>query len=186
MDDSELRTQLERHHAESYGWALGCCRRNPDDAESVLQSAYLKVLEGKARFDGRAAFKTWLFAVIRKTALDKRRKQFFRGIRFVSDTGASERVHLGNMADEMVYLAEMQSLFREALSHLPKRQREVLQLVFYHDLSLTEAATVMNVSVGSARTHYDRGKKALKTWLTESKVFNESGLAREENQEAVR
>jgi DNA-directed RNA polymerase specialized sigma24 family protein len=37
----------------------------------------------------------------------------------------------------------------------------VLQLVFYHGMTIEEAAEVMHISLGSARTHYDRGKKAL-------------------------
>ena len=92
MDDSELRAQLESHHRESYGWALGCCRRNPADADGVLQTAYLKVLQGKARFDGRASFKTWLFAVIRTTAIDRRRRQFFRGLRLIADQDIDNHV----------------------------------------------------------------------------------------------
>ena len=53
MDEAELREQLERHHELSFGWALSCCARQADEAEDVLQTVYLKILEGRAQI-GRA------------------------------------------------------------------------------------------------------------------------------------
>src|SRR5712691_11804447 len=81
VDDAGLRSALEAHHGESYGWALSCCRRRRDEAENVLQLVYVKVLSGKAVFDGKSSFKTWLFAVIRKTAPQERRMELLRRLR---------------------------------------------------------------------------------------------------------
>src|SRR5437868_504304 len=178
MDSSELRSQLERCQRESYGWALCCCSRDAVEAENVLQAVYLKILEGRARFDGRAAFKTWLFSVIRKTAADARRRKFLRGLRLAGYAESAARVAREERPDETLYRSEVRTLFRRALAALPKRQAEVLQLVFYHDLSLSEAAEVMCVSIGSARTHYERGKGRLRKLLTESRAFDEPGRER--------
>lgn len=185
MDTSELRAQLEFYHRESYGWALSCCLRNPVDAESVLQTVYVKVLEGKARFDGKAAFKTWLFSVIRKTAVDHRRRRMLHRFRLIRYEECNSRIAQEENPDDAVYHSEIQELFRRALARLPARQRETLQLVFYHDFSLAEAARVMGISIGSARTHYERGKKQLRQLVAELGISNETHLGRKENQATI-
>ncbi len=57
---------------------------------------------------------------------------------------------------------------RSLLAGLAPRQRQVLELVFYHELVLREAAGVMGVSIGTASRHYDRGKRALLERLEEA------------------
>src|SRR6266511_6120725 len=84
MDTSELQAELEKLHGASFGWALSCCRRDRAEAEEVLQTVYLKILEGKARYRGKSNLKTWLFAVIRKTAITEQRKHLLRTLKSIA------------------------------------------------------------------------------------------------------
>ena len=166
MNMTELKAELERLHLASFGWALSCCGRDRAAAEEVLQIVYLKIIEGKARFRGEASFKTWLFAVIRKTAITEYRKNLLRKFRTVIKTGPSSEPDLVlDLPDAAFERSEMQLRFQRALATLPARQREALHLVFYEHLSLSQAAKVMGISVGSARQHYERGKRRLREAL---------------------
>ena len=71
-------TGLEAFHGSSWGWALACCLWDRSEAEEVLQTAYLKALDGRARFDGHSSERTWFFGVIRRTAVEHRRRHFAR------------------------------------------------------------------------------------------------------------
>jgi RNA polymerase sigma-70 factor (ECF subfamily) len=53
-----------------------------------------------------------------------------------------------------------------ALRRLSPRQAEVLHLVFYQELTIQEAADVVGLPVGTARTHYERGKARMRTILS--------------------
>jgi RNA polymerase sigma-70 factor (ECF subfamily) len=178
MEISELKAELEKLHPASFGWALSCCGRNPAEAEEVLQTVYLKILQGKAIYRGESKLQTWLFAVIRKTAISERRKQWLRTLISLPVTTLED---LGSEFER----SEMQQRFQQALAQLPARQRETLHLVFYQDLSLSEAAEVMNISLGSARRHYERGKKRLRATLDREGVEYGIGWNREENSSAV-
>lgn len=152
--DPTLRRDIEQLHPASFAWALACCAFRRDEAEDVLQTVYLKLLDGRARYEGRASLRTWLFAVIRNTAADRRRQSWVWSLGL--DRLWQKRVSPAPGPD-----GERRVQVRVALLELPARQREVLELVFYHDLTVEEAAQVMGVSVGSARVHYDRAKRRL-------------------------
>ena len=185
MDIAELKAELETLHSASFGWALNCCRRDRAEAEEVLQTVYLKILEGKACFRGEASLKTWLFAVIRKTAIGEHRRNVLRRLRW-SDT--SEQATLVSPLEQpgvAFEKSEVQVLFQNALKSLPRRQREALHLVFYQDLSLSEAALVMGISIGSARQHYERGKKRVREFVGQTESAYGIGWRGKENPGAV-
>jgi RNA polymerase sigma factor (sigma-70 family) len=78
MNATDLQSELERLHASSFGWALFCCGQRKEEAEDVLHTAYMKVLEGRAKFEGRSSFRTWFFGVIRHTASEQQRRRWLR------------------------------------------------------------------------------------------------------------
>ncbi len=167
MDETSFREELEGMHAASFGWALWCCGQRREEAEEVLQTTYLKVFGGAARFDGRSSLRTWLFGVIRRTAAEQRRRQWMRGQIF-DRWVVSEPAGLGVASPEaLVGEAESNRNLLRAVGELSARQRQVLHLVFYQELTVEEAARVMNIPLGTARTHFDRGKRRLREILAE-------------------
>lgn len=168
--DAGLVEQIRELHQASHGWALACCARVPADAEDVLQQAYAKVLSGQARFGGRSTVRTWLFGVIRVTAHEHRRGAWVRALRsMVLGEETPSRPSAPDPA-ELASRSERARKVSDALALLAERQREVLHLVFYEGLTVEEAAETMGVSVGTARIHYDRGKKRLLSELEKKGV----------------
>jgi RNA polymerase sigma factor (sigma-70 family) len=164
-DEDTLRARLEAHYAESWSWTLACCRGDLAQAEDALHLSCHKVLDGRARFDGRSSFKSWLFGVIRLTALDQRRWSWRRWVRWAPLSEAEGRADGRPGAADSLVGDERCGEVRAALDGLAVRQAEVLRLVFYHELTLDEAAVAMGVSPGTARRHYERGKERLRRRL---------------------
>ncbi len=167
MNGLDWERELERLHPASFRWALACCSGDREEAREVLQTVYMKVLDGRARFDGEASPRTWLFSVIRRTAAGRRRAGLVRRVLLGRwalrrpDPPAVPDAHAGLEA------AERRAHLLRALASISERQRQVLELVFYHDLTIEQAAGVMGIGLGSARTHYERGKRSLLERLNE-------------------
>jgi RNA polymerase sigma-70 factor (ECF subfamily) len=167
MDQQALQEALEEMHEASFHWALSCCQWDHHRAEELIQTCYLKVLDGRARFRGESTLKTWFFAVIKHTARENYRRQRIR------ETGYLKLFYeIIARNEETVYETtdyddnEQKQHIRSCLTQLPGRQRQIIELVFYQDLTIVEAAKVCGIGVGSARTHYDRGKKKLHELLS--------------------
>jgi len=168
-----MEQELAGLHRSSFGWALACCGWDREAAEDVLQTAYLKAIEGRARFNGHSSSRTWFFAVVKKTAAERRRQRFVRGMalaRWARRRPAPDPVPTPERLSEA---AEVGQQLRRMLARLSPRQRDLLHLVFYQQMTVEEAASVLHVSVGSARTHYERGKARLRKMLEGQEIRND-------------
>ncbi len=168
MDHGDLRAMLAAAHLDARAWAVRCSGDRPDDADDLLQGVYVAVLEGKARYDGRSAFRTWLYGVIRISAANRRRRLWLHRL-LLERHGNRVAPTAPPPADHSAERASRASRLRAAVGRLSVRQREMVELVFYHELTVEEAAGVLGLALGTARTHFARGKARLATMLADLK-----------------
>ncbi|EOZ93478.1 RNA polymerase sigma-70 factor [Indibacter alkaliphilus LW1] len=124
----------------------------------------MKILEGKARFNEQSSAKTWLYAVIRYTALENLKSESLLTSLDTNTELIADEVH--EQSDDN---------HEKLIQLLPEKQREVLLLVFYHGLTLEKSAEVMGLHIGTVRTHYDRAKKNLKTLILKKNTHEQAG-----------
>ncbi len=159
-----LRDELAALHGRAFAWSMRCCKDDRTEAEDVLHQVYVLVLEGRAKFAGRSSFKTWLFGVIQQVARSQTRLAWLRVARLERwwrDRPEDSALDEGEGDEQLVHL-------RSALGKLSRRQQDILHLVFYQEMTIQEAADVLDMPVGTARTHYERGKARLRQLLQQS------------------
>ena len=163
MNRSQLDHILKAHHRDAYLWARQCCSFEDELAKDVLQQSYLKILEGQAKLKDASKAKTWLFSIIRYTAIDELRKTS----RVIPLLDSYDPAELTEEIDETDYEA--------IIKLLPDMQREVILMVFYHQMTIAQSAEILQIGLGTARTHYDRGKKKLRELITKVQIQQEYG-----------
>lgn len=152
------RSALEAIHGQVFGWALSRCNYDRAAAEDLVQQAYVELLSGNARFRKKSTLKTFVFSVVQNLARSRYRRLATR-LRLV-------REHSANTDDTCLPAEpDRNNEVWLAVKHLPARQRDIIELVFCRELTIEEAASVMGVTTGTGRVHYDRAKKALRKRL---------------------
>ena len=144
--------------------------RNPDDAEDVVQEAYLRAFLYFDGFKGGDA-RPWLLAIVRHTAFTWLRK---RGL--VLDPGLGEEIAddrdgiagdcepIGNPETLLMREATRERM-QAALEALPCEFREVLVLRELEELSYKEIAAVVDIPMGTVMSRLARGRKLLRASL---------------------
>jgi RNA polymerase sigma-70 factor (ECF subfamily) len=150
-----LGRHLDRVHA--------ICRRvtgHPEDALDATQEALLALSRGIHRYDGRAAFTTWLYRVATNAALDEVRRRSRRPI-------PTEPVGDGPAAPGSVEsVAGARIDVDAALATLSPEFRAAVVLRDLCDLDYAEISVALGVPIGTVRSRIARGRAAIAAHLS--------------------
>jgi RNA polymerase sigma-70 factor (ECF subfamily) len=166
-DRDALTPLVERHYRRLYRIALGYLRQR-EDALDVVQEAFVKVFQAASRWDGSADAGPWLSRVTVNLAIDRWRRNKRRGQTF---SPLAEGDHLevlashGPSAESAVSNREAGDRLARALATLPERQRAVVVLRHYQELSLEEIATSLGMSLGTVKSSLHRALHRMRASL---------------------
>ena len=151
---------VEEHYKRVWRFLLKWVR-NPHDAEELAQETFLAAWRRLSGFRGESQFSTWLLGI----ALNLARNHHNRSSSQHEDE-LQEEAHLQALSlDDPCDLLQQKTMLvalDAALSRLPQEMREVMLLVRLEGLSLDEAASILDIPLGTVKSRLARARGKLR------------------------
>ncbi|MDA1091778.1 MAG: sigma-70 family RNA polymerase sigma factor [Acidobacteria bacterium] len=148
--------------------------RTEEDAQDIVQTAYLNAFLALEKFEGQAQLSTWLHRIVVNTALTKLRTQRTKPEesietllpRFKADGHHVEQfLDWSAPADVLVERSETRAVVRRCIAELPEAYRTVLLLRDIEERSTREVADALDLSMAAVKTRLHRARQSLATRL---------------------
>jgi RNA polymerase sigma-70 factor (ECF subfamily) len=156
-DKNAMQTLFSRHSARVFRF-LQRIVDNAATAEDLVSETFVEVWRRAGRFEGRSKASTWLLGVARHKALSSLRQRRFDQL----DEGTAALVP--DPSDDPEMRLQRQSsaaVLRDCLQQLPPAQRELLDLIYYHEQSLADVAQILGVPENTVKTRAFYARKRL-------------------------
>jgi RNA polymerase sigma-70 factor (ECF subfamily) len=155
--DQKAQFEIYRlYNAAMYNTTLRIVR-DPDDAEDVMQEAFLKAFTRLKTYRGEVSFGAWLKRIVVNKALDFLRLK--REQSSIDQVGELEEITEED--SEQVDVAYEAETIKKAIYALPEGYRIVLSLILLEGYDHEEVSGILNISNATSRTQYHRAKKKL-------------------------
>jgi RNA polymerase sigma-70 factor (ECF subfamily) len=164
--DKEAFEQLVKlTYKDAYGLALRLTG-NEDDAQDIVQDAYLRAYRNIKKFRGESQFSTWMYRIVANcasTELGKRKKHSHEWIDDEKTQIADDRPEVD--PHTMFAANNLRQRTNEALQKLPPKLRAVVVLRDVYDMPHEAIAEELGISESTAKVRLHRARKKLKDEL---------------------
>jgi RNA polymerase sigma-70 factor (ECF subfamily) len=164
LDDVEYFVCLVlKYETRLLGYIKKISQSNQEEAEDILQDAFIKIWKNLNGFDPRLTLESWIYRIVHNETISFRRKKTSYGkdkIISIDDERLS-----GLIAEEQIIDAagELPSkLIEYVLPMLRQEYREVLVLKFLENKSYEEISDILKIPEGTVATRINRAKKSFK------------------------
>ena len=144
--------------------------RDWDLADDLTQETFVKLCLKKPRDKGGASFKTWLYTIGRRTALDYLRRRRVRTVPLDDCFDLSG----GDTPEDALLRKRATARLYAALEAMQPQHRQILYLVYFESFTPAEAAKILGKSSHNTSALLYRAKQALRRELDEEVLFDEN------------
>jgi RNA polymerase sigma-70 factor (ECF subfamily) len=156
-DKLAMQALFARHRTYVYRWLFRFVG-NETIAEDLLSDVFFDVWQQASRFQARSSVTTWLLAIARFKALSARRRRSHAELDQVIESTVADSADNAEVVLEKKHEGEM---LREALTRLSPDHREIIDLVYYHDRSIEDAAQILGIPRATVKTRMFYARKKL-------------------------
>ena len=136
-------------------------------AEEIANDVFLDAWRQAGRFEGRSAVSTWLMAIARFKAISALRKRREDQL----DEGRAEIIEdESERADVTVQKADKAAALRGVIERLSPDHKAVIDLVYYHEMTVAEVADVLAIPPNTVKTRMFHARKHLHKLLGEAGI----------------
>ena len=164
-DDSNTRERAFRELVEQYSeqlyWTVRHIVGTHQDADDVVQNAFIKIWNKLEDFRGESKLSTWLHRIAVNEALDHIRREK----KHQNDDGDTTELNK-SFADTYLDGDEAELLLREAMETLPPAQRAVFSLKYFEDKPYKEISEILGTSEGGLKANYHYAVEKIRKYLT--------------------
>jgi RNA polymerase sigma-70 factor (ECF subfamily) len=170
-DQDAFAALVTRHQRYVYNLAYRLLR-DGREAEDLAQEAFLRTWKSLDTFRGDAKFTTWLYRIV--TNLCYNRLDGLRRELLDLSVDDSDLVHVPSHTKEppvLIETAERNAFLHQQVAVLPTKYQLVVSLFYLQGLSYQEMAEVLEVPLGTVKTHLFRARERLKRLLLANQEF---------------
>ena len=163
-DRAAFSSLIREHQRGVFFHALRLCRGDEQLARDVAQKTFLQAWKAREGFRGEASVRTWLLRIAHNLSLNELRRAHRRR-EFGQDDDATEFAEPGPSALELLDRARQRAELRDAVHELSPRQRDVVLLRLYQDLTFREIGEVLGITANNAKVHFHHATRNLRAQL---------------------
>jgi len=156
-DRRAIRLLLARHQQTVFRFVLRFVADRAT-AEDIVSEVFIELWRQAARFEGRARLSTWLLAIARNKALSVMRQRVDQPL---EDSVAEAIPDDAATAEENLDATKRGAILRDCLTRLSAAHREIIDLVYYHEKSVEEAATIVGAPAATVKTRMFYARRRL-------------------------